>query len=388
MPGMSDSSLAGSSTPVSVAGLVALAWPHRLRLLILLLTIGGITIGHYQTAIHLHLYHDIFRRLYYLPIILGGLWFQLRGGLTTGILVSIVYAPHVVFQWGDHPDAQLEQYLEIILYNVVGVLTGALAKKELLHRQRAENTAQNLDRSYQALKEQAKLILTFEEQLLRASQLSALGELAAGLAHEIRNPLGSIRGTAEIVRDPTTPIKQRDEFAAILIQEVDRLNLVVSNFLKFARPAPVGKQSYDLNRLLDELVDFTAPECQRSQVAVSLTPAELPHIAVDPDQLRQVFLNLILNAVQAMPEGGTLQIHTSRRDDAVVTVFSDSGSGIPPAILPKIFNPFFTTRQTGNGLGLAISQRIVQAHGGQIEVDSGEQGTTFRVLLPLSGDEE
>jgi two-component system, NtrC family, sensor histidine kinase HydH len=385
---MSAAGTIDTSPTLTVAGLLELARRNRLRLLILLAMIGGITFGHYRVAIDLHLYHDLFRRLYYLPIILGGLWFQLRGGLTTAIVVSIVYAPHVVFQWGDNPDAQLEQYLEIILYNVVGVLTGALAKKELLHRQRAEKTARNLDASYQALKEQAQLILTFEEQLLRASQLSALGELSAGLAHEIRTPLGSIRGTAEIVRDPTTTVTQRDEFAAILIQEVDRLNQVVTNFLKFAKPAPVGKKSYDLNQLLAELVEFTAAECQRNRVAVSLTPAELPHVAVDSDQLKQVFLNLILNAVQAMPAGGTLQIRTIQRDDSIVTVFSDSGPGIPPMILPKIFNPFFTTRQTGNGLGLAISQRIVQAHGGQIEVDSGERGTTFRVLLPLTGDEE
>jgi two-component system, NtrC family, sensor histidine kinase HydH len=383
---MSDSGSAGAGTTLTMAGLLELGRQNRLRLLILFVMTGGITLGHYQVAIDLHLYHDIFRRLYYLPIILGGLWFQLRGGLTTGIIVSIVYAPHVVFQWGDHPDAQLEQYLEIILYNVIGVLTGALAKKELLHRQRSEKTAQNLDLSYQALKEQARLILTFEEQLLRASQLSALGELAAGLAHEIRNPLGSIRGTAEIVRDPTTPLTQRDEFAAILIQEVDRLNQVVTNFLNFARPAPAGKNRYDLNRLLEELVEFTAAECQRNRVEVSLRFAELPLMPMDSDQLRQVFLNLILNAVQAMPDGGSLELATQRQEAALLVAVSDSGPGISPAILPKIFNPFFTTRPTGNGLGLAISQRIVQAHGGQIEVDSHELGTTFRVLLPLQDE--
>ena len=357
------------------------------RIGVLLTTIAIITLGHYQTAIDLHHYHDIFRRLYYLPIILAGLWFQLRGGLTTGIVVSIVYAPHVVFQWGDHPDVQMEQYLEIVLYNVVGVLTGALAKKELLHRQRAEKTASNLDESYRKLKDQAQLILTFEEQLLRASQLSALGELAAGLAHEIRNPLGSIRGTAEIVRDPATTVQQREEFTDILVQEVDRLNQVVTNFLRFARPAPVGKKSYDLNQLLDELVDFTSAECQRGQVAVNLKKSELPLIAVDPDQLKQVFLNLILNAVQAMPDGGRLEIFTEGRKSSLVTTFRDTGPGIPSHILSKIFNPFFTTRQSGNGLGLAISQRIVQAHGGQIDVETSDQGTTFKVSLPMTHEE-
>jgi len=355
----------------------------RLRLLILLSAICLITVGHYQTAIQLHHYHDIFRRLYYLPIILAGLWFQLRGGLIAGIVVSLVYAPHVLIQWGDHPDVQWEQYLEIVLYNVIGVLTGALARNELLHRRRAEKSASHLDESYRKLKEQAQLILTFEEQLVRASQLSALGELAAGLAHEIRNPLGSIRGTAEIVRDPATPDRQREEFTSILVQEVDRLNQVVTNFLEFARPDPVGKQSHDLNKLLEELVELSAVECQRNHVAVDLKTASLPAMPLDADQLKQVFLNLILNAVQAMPEGGTLQIETERLEHSVAVSVADSGAGIPAAIQSKIFNPFFTTKQSGNGLGLAISQRIVQAHGGQIEVVSQNQGACFRVLLPL-----
>ena len=354
------------------------------RVIILAAVIAAITLGHYLTGIQLHHYHDIFRRLYYLPIILGGVWFQLRGGLITAIVVSIVYAPHVVLQWGAHPDAQLEQYLEIVLYNVIGVLTGGLARKEKCQRQILETTAHDLEESFQELKEQAKLILTFEEQLLRASRLSALGELAAGLAHEIRNPLGSIRGTAEIVKDSSLSEEQRVEFSAIMIREVDRLNQVVTNFLSFARPAPTQKNACDLNAVLNQIVEFSGAQCQQNQVSVRLAQNRLPLVSGDADQFKQVFLNLLLNAIQAMPEGGLLEITTQQRDGKIAVTFEDNGPGISRESLGKIFNPFFSTRHTGTGLGLAISQRIVQAHGGQINVSSeAGQGARFEVQLPV-----
>jgi len=365
---------------------LAFLTPHRLRLLVLAGIIIAITCGHYTVAITQHHYHDIFRRLYYLPIILGGLWFQLRGGLVTAIIVALVYAPHVALQWGAHPDAQWEQYLEILLYNVIGLLTGMLTRRETGQRQALERTAASLDQSYRQLQEQARQILTFEEQLLRASRLSALGELSAGLAHEIRNPLGSIRGTAEIVRDPATSTEQRAEFADILVREVDRLNQVVTNFLRFARPAPVGKQQTCLNRVVEELLDFSAVEYRRQKIEVRFDRAELPEIPVDADQLKQVLLNVTLNAVQAMPDGGELRITTRREAGCVVVQVADSGPGIEPEALPRIFNPFYTTRHTGSGLGLAISQRIVQAHGGQIGVQSTPgAGASFEIMLPMGG---
>ncbi|AMV72245.1 ATP-binding protein [Desulfuromonas carbonis] len=381
---MSARSMPSSRDITPGSGPITLGTVFQPRVIILAAVIAAITLGHYLTGIQFHHYHDIFRRLYYLPIILGGIWFQLRGGLATAIVVSIVYAPHVVLQWGAHPDAQLEQYLEIILYNVIGVLTGGLARKEKSQRQVLETTAHDLEVSFQELKEQAKLILTFEEQLLRASRLSALGELAAGLAHEIRNPLGSIRGTAEIVKDSTLSEEQRVEFSAIMIREVDRLNQVVTNFLSFARPAPTEMNACDLNAVLNEIVEFSAVQCQKSQVSVQLVQHKLPLVSGDADQFKQVFLNLLLNAVQAMPGGGLLEVTTQLRDGIIAVTFKDNGPGIPKEILGKIFNPFFSTRHTGTGLGLAISQRIIQAHGGQIEVSSevGE-GARFEIQLPV-----
>lgn len=356
---------------------------HGTRLLILGGLIVLITLGHYTVAIQESHYHEVFRRLYYLPIILAGLWFQVRGGLVTAILVALIYAPHIVLQWGSHPDTQWEQSLEILLYNVIGLLAGTFARKDAKQRRELENNAARLDRSYHQLKEQAQQILTFEEQLLRASRLSALGELSAGLAHEIRNPLGSIRGTAEIVKDPTTAPSQREEFAEILVREVDRLNQVVSNFLRFAKPAPVGRQAININQVVEELLEFSAAEYRRQRVEVSFERGALPAIPADADQLKQVILNILLNAVQALPAGGVVHVSTIPGEDCVVVQIADNGPGIDPDVLPRIFNPFYTTRHDGSGLGLAISQRIVQAHGGQIEVRSRPgEGALFKIQLP------
>ncbi len=354
-----------------------------LRIAIISLLVAVVTALHYLTTIQQAQIHDIYRRLYYLPIILGGLWYGLRGGLGVALGVSVLYAPHVVFQWGHHPATELEQYLEIILYNVIGGLTGLLAERERRQKDRYQQTARTLEESYSQLRTQADQILEIEEQLRRADRLSALGELSAGMAHEIRNPLGSIRGTAEILRDGMAAGDPRSEFAAILIQEVDRLNRVVQDFLEFARPAESGRSAVDLNALLQELIVLTRQPARSGGVKVEFTAGEIPLVKADREQLRQAFLNLILNAFQAMPAGGVLNLATNRSDDRVRLRFRDSGVGIPADHLERIFNPFFTTRSEGTGLGLAIVHRIIQGHGGRIEVASEPgRGTTFTLLFP------
>lgn len=355
-----------------------------IRLAVLISLILGITALHYLTTIQKAHIHDVYRRLYYIPIVLGGLWFALRGGLGTAISVSILFAPHVVFQWGHHPASRPEQYLEIFLYNVIGFLTGFLSQRETEQKLRYQKAAKHLEESYGKLRAQANLILEIEEQLRRADRLSALGELAAGMAHEIRNPLGSIRGTAEIIREGIDPADKRYEFAGILLKEVDRLNRVVQDFLDFARPPHVEHRRININEALRDLLVLTRTQAVKRGVRVELSPGELPQVPGDGEQLKQAFLNLMLNAMQAMPGGGKLTISTIPLEGEVQVRFADTGQGIPPESLEKIFNPFFTTRQEGTGLGLAITHRIIQGHGGRIEVSSrAGEGTTFTLVLPV-----
>jgi len=358
---------------------------HRhTRIFILVGLVVLITAMHYLTTTQKVQFHDIYRRLYYIPIVLGGLWFMLRGGLGTAIVISILFAPHVVFQWGHHPTTQPEQYLEILLYNVIGFLTGFLSQQAQTQTLRYQRAAERLEESYAKLRQQADQILEIEENLRRVDRLSALGELSAGMAHEIRNPLGSIRGTAEILQDGIPESDPRYEFTRILIKEVDRLNRVVQDFLNFAKPPVVEQKSVNLEQSIDEVLLLVRPQLQKSAVAVEFEHASLPSIYGQAEQLRQIFLNLILNALQAMPGGGTLRITTRVEGGAVQVQLSDTGQGIAPEHLPKVFNPFFTTRGEGTGLGLAITHRLMQGHSGRIEVASRPgAGTTFTLNFPL-----
>jgi len=360
-----------------------------LRMALLSLSIIGISLLHYLTPIHLPILHDIFQRLYYIPIIIAAFWFGMRGGLLTSIIVSIMYAPHVLFQWGVHPAMEMEKYLEIVLYNVVGGITGYLSQREEERRLQLQRTALGLEESYRKLQSQTDLIIGIEEQLRRAERLSALGELSAVLAHEIRNPLGSIRGTAEILRDDFPAGDRKYEFLEILIKETDRLNRVVEDFLGLARPLLVERETCDLVAELRDIVSLVSDEADMRGVRLECAGGALTPVRGDREKLRQVFLNLILNGVQATGRGGSVTITATQltgrggSPDGVELIFADTGEGIDQALMSRIFEPFFTTKSGGTGLGLSITQKIIESHGGSIEVESAPgKGTRFRVRLP------
>jgi len=352
-----------------------------------LATVAGllllVTALHYLTTTQMVGAHDVYRRLYYIPIVFGGLWFALRGGILTSILASLLYMPHVLFHWQHHPSIALEQYLEIVLYNVIGGLTGFLAQREQQQRIRYKTAAETLESSYQKLREQADQIIEIEEQLRRADRLSALGELSAGMAHEIRNPLGSIKGTAEILRDGVAPDDPKQEFAEILIREVDRLNRVLEDFLRFARPEPVEHGSFVLQEVVGDVLGLTQQQAARNNVVVTVDLGDDIEIPGRGEQIKQALLNLVLNALQAMPNGGSLKVSLRTSPNEVYILVSDSGPGIALEDRERIFNPFVTTRDSGTGLGLAITQRIIQGHGGRIILESRPgQGASFTVCLP------
>jgi signal transduction histidine kinase len=240
------------------------------------------------------------------------------------------------------------------------------------------------------------------EKMKERDRLAALGEMAAGLAHEIRNPLGAIKGAAQYL-DPKDLPAGDSEILQIIVEEVNRLDGVVAQFLDYSRPFPTAQSGKfaptDLNDVIwktMKLIESNLPKTV--SLEVDLTPG-LPSITADAEQLKQVFINLALNAVQAMPDGGRLTVRTRRPHapvelglsestprysaDLVEVRFADTGAGIPEDALDRIFIPFYTTKSKGTGLGLAISQRIVKGHGGTIEVQSrlGE-GSEFILRFP------
>ncbi len=242
------------------------------------------------------------------------------------------------------------------------------------------------------------------ERMKERDRLAALGQMAAGLAHEIRNPLGSIKGAAQYLQPGPTNENGRDgtregtrEFLDIIIEEVNRLNKIVSQFLDYARPYRGEQRQLEVADVLRKtlaLITKEAEEHGRVEIAAEFAD-RMPPVRADAEQLLQVFLNLSLNAVQAMPHGGKLWIATAlrratRRGAAAAFLevrFRDTGVGIPPGDLKNLFIPFFTTKDKGTGLGLPISQRIIENHGGTIEVRSQPgEGATFTVLLPIEAD--
>ena len=364
----------------------------RVRLLLVAASIVGISLLHYLTPLHRPALHDLLQRLYYLPIILSAYWFGFRGGLGAAIAVSLLYAPHILFQWGDHPTLAPEKYLEMVIFNLVGGVTGLLAQRERERGRQLAETAQVLEESNRQLQRQQEQILASEGQLRRAERLSAIGELAAVLAHEVRNPLGSIRGSAEILRDDFPPGHRKHEFLEILIRETERLNRVVEEFLQLSRPQPVQLEELDLREELATIVTLLSVEAQQRGVRLDLAAGQPGPVPGDRGKLRQVFLNLIMNGLQATPAGGRVSIAAAPREASgelpagVAVEIRDTGPGIPAEARERIFEPFFTTKEGGTGLGLPVVRRIVEAHGGRIEVTSTTgQGTCFTVLLPAKG---
>ncbi len=353
-------------------------------LLLVVILVLLITVLHYLTSTLHAPFHDIYRRLYYLPIVFGGVWFGLRGGLLVALAVSVLYLPHMLWQLVPTHGNLLEQILELLLYHVVGGVTGLLSQRERTQKQLYRQAAERLERSYAQLRRQADDLIAAETELRRKERLSTLGEMSAGLAHEIRNPLGSIRMAAEVVTEGLAEGDQRYEFAQILQKETQRLNNVLEDYLGLAR-APADKaEKVVLQEIFSELKVQLSPLAATFGVVINVEVAD-ELLFVESLPLRQALLNLAQNGIQSMErDGGTLALSAHREADQLVLRVGDNGEGMQRDVLEKIFTPFYTTREHGTGLGLAITQRLVQRLGGDLQVDSEPgAGTTFYLRLPM-----
>jgi signal transduction histidine kinase len=222
------------------------------------------------------------------------------------------------------------------------------------------------------------------EQLIRADRLAAMGELTAGVAHEVRNPLGIIRASVQLMEDADCNRERVTSAARVIKQEIDRLDRVIKALLDFGRPSAPTMRPVSVSQVLEDVALFSRTFASRARVEiVEEYASDAQDVMADPEQLKQVFVNLISNAVQAMPGGGTLTIQTGHENGFVFVRFTDTGAGIPPDVLGRVFDPFVSTRDDGTGLGLTIVHRIVDDHDGHMEVTSEPgQGTVFTVWLP------
>jgi signal transduction histidine kinase len=224
-----------------------------------------------------------------------------------------------------------------------------------------------------------------DRQIMQAEKMAAIGELASGIAHEIRNPLGIITGSAETLQKHEDP-KIQKEMTSYILEESKRINALISTFLNFAKPKEPKRVSCDLKEVLEKTLLLLSPRAKTIGVEIKKEIPQKPlQVLIDPDQMNQAFMNLGVNALEAMPHGGVLSVAVMENTRGRLLVrFSDTGKGIPKEVQTKIFEPFFTTKEGGTGLGLFIAHRIITQHGGDMMVEpGGERGTTFTITIPF-----
>lgn len=345
----------------------------RVRFVFAITLVVPITLIHFATDHHLVELHNVYRRLYYIPIVLGAFAAGIRGGLGVAVAATLGYLPHAFFAEHHDPAPAIDKLLEMVLYLAIGVLTGWLVEQQDRVREQLES----------ALSERNAL----ESQLVRAGKLSALGELSAGLAHEIRNPLASILGAAESFVGDLEPGHPKHLLGELMIKEVHRLNGVVTRFASFARAEPMKRIATDLMGLAAEVVELTRAEAESRNIDIDLQHGRV-EANVDPEQVRQVLLNVMLNAFEAAEDENEphVVVVAESRDLGPgrfrCVGVRDNGPGLPHGHEEDVFDPYFTTRDEGTGLGLSISSRIMEAHGGFIDFERRDGETTAWLCFP------
>jgi signal transduction histidine kinase len=338
-----------------------------------------VTAFHYLTDPQAVEFHNVYRRLYYVPIVLAAFSHGLSGGVMAGVAASLAYLPHAFFMEHRDPAPAIDKVLEMVLYVGIGGLTGWLVGRQRDIQRALERSLEERD--------------ALEESLIRAGKLSALGQMTSGLAHEIRNPLASIMGSAEALVDEFDEDHRKYRMGQVLLTEIERLNDVVEDFLEFARPGAPDVAKADLHEVTGEVVELTAPQARDAGVEVDVRVEPETWVAADPSQLSQVLLNFLLNAYQAFergePPAGQAQCVTvkiesrSVGDSAFVCLgVRDNAGALDSADVERIFDPYVTGREGGTGLGLSVSSRIIEAQDGFIDVDAEDEATTFWACIP------
>ena len=266
----------------------------------------------------------------------------------------------------------------MMMFNLIAIVTGILSDLEKRQRKKYEQTAIELETAYRQLQGSF-------EQIRMADRLSALGQLSAGMAHEIRNPLGSIKGGIEIIEEGVDEDSKKYEFIQIIKKEIHRLDRKISDFLKYARPPFPERRVCAINKIVNSVIRLVEKRAEQEDIFIDAKLADgLPELLIDSEQIRQALLNIVLNAIQSIREGGRIEIETGLDEDFLCISVSDNGSGIPEENIARLFDPFFTTKDDGTGLGLSITFQLIKSHNGEVEVEQNKSGgSRFIIKLPL-----
>jgi len=321
----------------------------------------------------------------FLPVISAATTFNLIGAVVASLLASGIYLSFLLLIPASKeliPDEYPELVMRCLILPVIGYLTNQLAEATRIEARKHQEAAEQLAKANQQLR-------AAEATVRRTERLAALGQLSAGLAHEIRNPLSTIKTSAEMLaQNVPADNALAHEMAGFISSEVDRTNALVTRFLDFARPIAMRLEKTDLAQLIDRAVADLDKHSPPLDVSIYKNYApDIPPFLLDGQLMERVMYNLLLNAAQASPPQGTVTVKTRQFNETVEIDVIDRGPGIEPKHLESIFNPFFTTKPSGVGLGLAIVSKIVDEHGGKIKVESEPgEGSVFRVYLPVRED--
>ena len=330
----------------------------RHMVLIALLLVGLTWLHYVSPGIAHDRYHleVIFQRLYFLPIVLGCLWFDLKGGLITFSAVLILLIPHHVMLWTGFTPDSLTRMMQLVVYLVIAVALGktvGLQKREQLKAKQVES-------------------------------LAAIGKSLAAVAHDMKTPLIAIGGFANLIRKHLPPGNPDCGKVDIIISETVRLEAMIADMLHFSRPLELNLVQVDAQVLIKECLEIAAESAKIHKVGIE---ARLDNViapmTVDAMRMRQAIINLAINAIQASPEGEKVIVHGYFKQKNLYVDIIDCGCGIPLEMREAIFSPFFTTKKNGTGLGLPIVKKIIDAHGGFLDIiDNATKGLTFRMTIP------
>ena len=352
----------------------------RLWAMMLVASVCIISLLHYVTSVHSVPFHEIFQRLYYLPIVMAAIIYGVKGGLATAALSAALFVPHVIFNWHAWPVFQLGQYAEVFVFTLVGGMTGLLADRLRAQRDRCRRTAVELDDTCQRL--EASI-----DERVRADRLVTIGRVASGIAHEIRTPLGGLLGSLEILGADIPAGHPKREFVAIATQQIERLNRTVTEFLDFARPPAAATRPADLAAVVDAAARLARPTLavQGGDVRVEIVTST-PHAVVDVDQLQRALLNILLD-------------ETAIRRHAHIRLTVDAGHGLARITIAtpltadrgginvaELFEPF-PASDPGAGLTLAAVRRVIENQRGTIRAELAPGSLRYVIELPLvAGD--
>ena len=321
--------------------------------------------------------HNILHHLNFLPLMIAGMLFGWRGAAIASLFAGAMNGPLIARHWAEWPLDAKDQIVELAIFSAAGLIAGYLSDRERMQHRKLEQTRAELEGVYLELRENITA-------MKKAERLSAAGQLAASLAHEIRNPLASISGAAGILQRGTAQPEYLEDSLEIIQKESQRLNKLLTGFLNFANPRSPRLQHTVANELLASVVTLASHRAEQDGIRlVHARSSSDDVIACDPEQLKQVLLNLVINAIEASPAGSEVWLKTHKGNGYMSIEVEDSGSGISDEAAERIFDPFFTTKPKGTGLGLAISSMIISQHGGKLSFSKSPRGgTTFRLELP------